>query len=72
MKRYMIIANFGNRDFMAAFFDSWSNAQEYIESLNRCTGTYLEVYERRPHGKGEDYTWEYTRIHRYNYGGMTK
>lgn len=72
MKRYMILALIGRRSMITAFFDEWSDAQNYLENLRGCVDLYLEVYERRPHGKGEDYTWEYTRIHRFDFGGMTK
>lgn len=70
MKRYMILASYGNRDLCTAFFDSWANAQEYIASLNQCVDIYFEVYERRHHGSGKDYTWEYVRINKNMYGGM--
>lgn len=69
MKSYMILAAYGNRDVCTAFFDSWANAQEYIESLNRCVDIYIEVYERKPYGSGKDYTWEYVRINKNMYGG---
>ena len=72
MKRYMILALIGRRSMITAFFDEWIDAQHYLENIRGCVDLYLEVYERRPHGKGEDYTWEYTRIHRFDFGGMTK
>lgn len=72
MKRYMILALIGRRSMITAFFDEWSDAQHYLENIRGCVDLYLEVYERRPHGKGEDYTWEYTRIHRFDFGGMEK
>ena len=57
MKRYMILALMDRRSMISAFFDEWSDAQNYLENLKNCAGVYIEVYERRPYGKGEDYTW---------------
>ena len=72
MTRYMILALICRRSMITAFFDEWSDAQNYLENIRGCADLYIEVYERRPHGKGKDYAWEYTRIHRFDFGGMEK